>query len=54
MYDIEDTTPTHNSGTPVSSQPEHLGSPASIGLKLRLPDGTECFAVPTHAFVEVH
>ncbi|CAG8198029.1 unnamed protein product [Penicillium olsonii] len=53
-YDVLENLPTNQkicSGAPVSHESDPSTAVASLGLKLRLPQGYEAITVPTHAFV---
>ncbi|KAI2785663.1 hypothetical protein POX_h09421 [Penicillium oxalicum] len=53
-YDVFEVTPSHRGlhrGAAIAPSPESLETHASLGLKLRFPEGQEVITVPTHAFV---
>jgi hypothetical protein len=55
MYDVLDCTPSQKvlyRSAAITDTPDNYASTASLGLKVRLHDGTEAVTVPTHAFVE--
>lgn len=56
VYDVMANQPSNdriNSGKSISQNPNDSQASASLGLKLRLPNGQVAITVPTHAFVKL-
>lgn len=56
LYDVIKDQPTRQEvsrGAAIATRPDMYEKNASLGLKLRFPDGREAITVPTHAFVKL-